>query len=91
MGEMTKLCQIASKNSVKCNNNIRKKEALFALARGHGLKFIFSLVIAQFDFFVKIVKNCISNQKPTNLTDRINRALGRRRVQYTHYLGLGTG
>ena len=41
---ITKLCQIASKNSVKCNNNIRKKEALFALARGHGLKFIFSLV-----------------------------------------------
>ena len=44
MGEMTKLCQIASKNSVKCDNNIWKKEALIALARGHGLKFIFSLV-----------------------------------------------
>ena len=45
MGEITKLCQIASKNSVKCDNNIWKKEALIALARGHGLKFIFSLVI----------------------------------------------
>ena len=48
-----------------------------------------SIFIAQFDFFVKIVKNCISNQKPTNLTDRINRGLGRRRVQYTHYRDVG--
>ena len=44
MGEITKLCQFTSKNSVKCYNNIWKKEALYALARGHGLKFIFSLV-----------------------------------------------
>ena len=62
--------------------------AYYTAATDYNLTSIF---IAQFDFFVKIVKNCISNQKPTNLTDRINRALGRRRVQYTHYLGLGTG
>ena len=47
MGEIPKLCQIASKNSVKCDNNIWKKKALIALARGHGLKFIFSLVLYQ--------------------------------------------
>ena len=31
MDETIKLCQIASKNFVKCNNNIWKKEALIAL------------------------------------------------------------